>query len=72
MARVTVIFEDSPIMDRQLVVRIESDPHFPTRDGGPDLERTTPAQAAAFAAVMEVVGLADTSRLFVIPPAPDG
>lgn len=69
MARVTVTFEDHPLLE-QTIIRIESEPHFPTINGEPDLDSTTPAQAAAFAAVMEAVGLASAFRLFVIPPLP--
>ena len=62
MARVTVIFEDKP---GGTVVQIESDPVFPVKGGTADLESTTPAQAMAFGAVMEVAGLAKTMDLFV-------
>lgn len=62
MSRVTVVFEDRP---GGTVIQIESQPPFPTVGGTADLEATTPAQAAAFGAVMEVAGLAKTMDLFV-------
>lgn len=66
MARVTVIFEDQI---GGTVIQVSSDPHFPINsDEGKrvaDLQAATPAQAAAFGAVMEVAGLALTWELFI-------
>lgn len=67
MARVAVTFEDSSM--GVTVIRVESEPHFPTNGQEPAWDHLTPAQASAFAAVMEVAGLADAYRLFVVPPA---
>lgn len=63
MARVTVTFEDKP---GGTVIQVESDPPFPVSGGTADLDRTTPAQATAFGAVMEIAGLANTFDLFVV------
>lgn len=67
MARIEVIFEDKP---GGTVIQVSSDPPLrviddPEHGKVPDVE-DSPALASAFAAVMEVAGLAATFDLFAV------
>lgn len=67
MARVSIIIEDAGELDGrpQVNIHLESDPPFELDDRRPALERWTSAQAAAYMALEEVVGTANTAEMII-------
>lgn len=64
MARVVIEIVDG--VGDQIGIKIKSqDPPIPIKDGEPDADNLTNAQAAALLAVMEVAGEANTAALFI-------
>lgn len=65
MSRVTFSIEDAG--DNGLLIGIESaDPPFPLVDGEPDVERFTPAQAAAWLAANAIGVVAESFATLVV------